>query len=270
MFLNETHLSPTCTCTSRTTITTSLKARIAAEEAAKKEAEEEAARKAAEQAAYDSDKDLIPIKEDPTIEWGAAEEDTTDPAAQVLQEILESRAIEESESESEPEMTERDRDLAWQRERQMMRPPLVISHLKSRAVATGTNAKLTCNVTGPGITVRWMKKGRPIDLKPEKYKFFNSDGLLSLEILNVKKRDEAEYSCIITNKNGETSTLCALQVYDSTGSDRPSPPTFITIKGKKLRFQIVKKKSFKWTRQRKMWTSKKLCVCCANDKQKNI
>lgn len=129
-------------------------------------------------------------------------------------------------------MTERDRDLAWQRERQMMRPPLVISHLKSRAVAAGTTAKLTCNVTGPGITVRWLKNGRPIDLKPEKYNFFNSEGLLSLEILNIKKRDEAEYSCQVTNKNGETSTMANLTVFDSSDSERPTPPTFITIKGK--------------------------------------
>lgn len=128
-------------------------------------------------------------------------------------------------------MTERDRDLEWQRQRQMMRPPLVISHLKSRAVPIGSTAKLTCNVTGPGIAVRWLKNGNPVELKPEKYKFFNSEGLLSLEILNVKKRDEAEYTCFVKNKNGETSTVASITVYENLDVERPIPPTFITIKG---------------------------------------
>jgi hypothetical protein len=166
----------------------------------------------------------------------------------VLQEILEQRAAAaaESESESEPEMTERDRDLEWQRQRQMMRPPLVISHLKSRAVPELSTAKLTCNVTGPAITVRWLKNGNPIELKPEKYKFFNSEGLLSLEILNVKKRDAAEYTCKVTNKNGETETMATLTVYSKTDSERPSPPTFISIKGKihEFFFSSVKKSEY--------------------------
>jgi Immunoglobulin I-set domain len=208
-------------------------ARIAAEEIAKKEAEEAAIRKAAEDAAYDSDKELIPVKEDPAIEWAAVEEE--EPLVPgVLQELLEQRAEEgeaEEETESESEMTEKDRDLAWQRERQMMRPPLVISHLKSRAVAMGQTAKLTCNVTGPAITVRWLKNGNPIELKPDKYKFFNSEGLLSLEIMNVKKRDGAEYTCLVKNKNGETETIASLTVYESVDTERPVPPTFITIKG---------------------------------------
>lgn len=147
----------------------------------------------------------------------------------VLQALLEQRA--ETEDESESEMTEKDRDLEWQRQRQMMRPPLVISHLKSRAVAKGTTAKMTCNVTGPGIIVRWLKNGKPIDLKPEKYKFFNSEGLLSLEVLNCNSRDQAEYTCTVKNKNGETETAAKLTVYASTDTERPVPPTFITIKG---------------------------------------
>lgn len=127
-------------------------------------------------------------------------------------------------------MTERDRDLEWQRQRQMMRPPLVISHLKSRAVPTGSTAKLTCNVTGPSLSVRWFKNGNPIELKPEKFKFFNSEGLLSLEILNVVKSDAGDYSCFVKNKNGETETIANITVYDND-IDRPTPPTFVTIKG---------------------------------------
>lgn len=214
-----------------TSLLKNFKARNAAEEEARKKAEEEETRKKAEEAAYDSDKELIPVKEDPGINWEAVEED--EPAIPaVLQELLEERAAAgETETESESEMTEKDRDLEWQRQRQMMRPPLVISHLKSRAVASNTVAKLTCNVTGPGILVRWLKNGNPIEINPNKYKFFNSEGLLSLEILNVEKSDGAEYTCLVKNKNGETSTIANLTVYESLDTERPVPPTFITIKG---------------------------------------
>lgn len=172
------------------------------------------------------------MKEDEAgIEWEAIEEgEPTIPA--VLQELLEEReAAVETETESESEMTEKDRDLEWQRQRQMMRPPLVISHLKSRAVAKRTTAKLTCNVTGPNLSVRWLKNGNPIEIKPNKYQFFNNEGLLSLEIINVGSADAAEYTCLVMNKNGETSTVATLSAYDNVGTDRPVPPTFITIKG---------------------------------------
>jgi hypothetical protein len=212
------------------------KAKKAAEELAAKLAAEEEARKKAEEAAYDSDKELIPPKEEDGIDWSAVEEEAP-LVPDVLTDLLEKREEEaaeatgdESEATKEP-MTERDRDLEWQRQRQMMRPPLVISHLKSRAVPTGSVAKLTCNVTGPSIMVRWLKNGNPVEIKPDKYKFFNSEGLLSLEILNVKKSDAADYTCFVKNKNGETETVANITVYDSL-NERPTPPTFITIKGK--------------------------------------
>lgn len=177
---------------------------------------------------------MIPVKEDPTIEWEAVEEEEpTIPG--VLQELLEEReaaaAGGETETESESEMTEKDRDLEWQRQRQMMRPPLVISHLKSRAVAYHSMAKLTCNVTGPSLIVRWLKNGAPIEVNPKRYNFFNNEGLLSLEILKVGRSDAGEYTCLVKNKNGETSTVANLTVYDNLDVDRPVPPTFITIKG---------------------------------------
>lgn len=215
------------------------KARKAAEEKAAKEAEEAETRRKAEEAAYDSDKELIPVKEDPTIEWEAVEEEEPEIPG-VLQELLENReAAEETETESESEMTEKDRDLEWQRQRQMMRPPLVISHLKSRAVPKHTIAKLTCNVTGPSIMVRWLKNGTPIEINPKKYNFFNSDGLLSLEILDVNRKDTAEYTCLVKNKNGETSTIANLTVYDNLDVDRPVPPTFVTIKGNLVKRNLI-------------------------------
>lgn len=214
------------------THTNDWKAKQEAEEKVRLEAEE-AARKIAEAAANASDDELIPPKEEDGIDWEAVEEEAP-LVPDVLTELLEQRAAEVAESgeESEKEeMTERARDLEWQRQRQMMRPPLVISHLKSRAVPTGSIAKLTCNITGPELAVRWFRNGKPIDLKPEKYKFFNSEGLLSLEIMDVKKRDAGDYSCTAKNKNGETETIANITVYDND-IERPTPPVFVTIKGK--------------------------------------
>lgn len=207
------------------------KAKKEAEEKARQEAED-AARLEAEKLAADSDNELIPPKEEDGIDWEAVEEEPP-LVPDVLVDLLEKKAEEAAEQtgdESEKEMTERDRDLEWQRQRQMMRPPLVISHLKSRAVPTGSIAKLTCNVSGPGLLVRWFKNGNPIELKPEKYQFFNSEGLLSLEIKDIKKRDAGDYSCFVKNKNGETETIANITVYDND-IERPTPPTFVTIKG---------------------------------------
>uniref|UniRef100_A0A182JCA1 Ig-like domain-containing protein n=1 Tax=Anopheles atroparvus TaxID=41427 RepID=A0A182JCA1_ANOAO len=126
------------------------------------------------------------------------------------------------------EMTERERDLEWQRQRQMMRPPLVISHLKARAAPKGSTVKLTCTISGPGITVRWLKNGNPIE-KSSKHTFKVSEGLLGLEIKDVDTVDAGEYCCMIKNKNGETSTSTTLTVYENFET-KPTPPTFISIK----------------------------------------
>ena len=241
------------------------KKKIAEEEALAKEAEEEAIRKAEElarkkaeeeavaeaavlaeaAAEVDSDDELIPVKEevDPSV-WEAVEEDAPLVPAVLADLIAERELAAEKEGEDAPEkeMTEKERDLEWQRQRQMMRPPLVISHLKSRAVPKDSITKLTCSVTGPGIMVRWLKNGNPIEINPSKYKFFNSEGLLSLEILNTRTKDAAEYTCFIKNKNGETSTVANVQVYDSINTERPVPPTFVSIKGNLIYCEKVKAK----------------------------
>lgn len=184
---------------------------------------------------YDSDVELIPPKEefDPSV-WKSvddletqlknSEEETKKTKAKEAKEA----SKESSRRESTHEMTERERDLEWQRQRQLMRPPLIISHLKSRAAPKGSTVKLTCTISGPGITVRWFKDGNPIE-KSAKHSFKVSEGLLSLEMVNVDFSDQGEYSCIIKNKNGETSTSTTVKVYESFES-KPIPPTFISIK----------------------------------------
>jgi Immunoglobulin I-set domain len=127
-------------------------------------------------------------------------------------------------------MTERERDLEWQRQRTLLRPPLVVSHLKSRAGPKGGSVKMTCTVTGPELTVKWMKDDNPIEKNFEKYRFQVTETLLSLEILNLDSKDAGDYMCIIKNKNGECDTRCLVKVYEPF-EIKPIPPTFISIKG---------------------------------------
>lgn len=178
---------------------------------------------------YDSDVELIPPKEDfDRSLWKSVDD--------IEKQLVDSegggtkkpKSTEASRRESTHEMTERERDLEWQRQRQLMRPPLVISHLKSRSAPKGSTVKLTCTISGPGITVRWFKDGDPVEKNP-RHTFKVSEGLLSLEIKDVEFSDAGEYSCIIKNKNGETSTSTSVQVYENIES-KPIPPTFISIK----------------------------------------
>jgi hypothetical protein len=127
-------------------------------------------------------------------------------------------------------ITERDRDMEWQRQRTLLRPPLVISHLKARAAPLGSSAKLTCTVSGPELTVKWLKDGNPIEKSFEKYRFQVTETLLSLEILLLQYSDNGEYTCNIKNKNGETETSARVKVYEPL-EVKPIPPTFISIKG---------------------------------------
>lgn len=128
-------------------------------------------------------------------------------------------------------MTEREKDLEWARARALMRPPLIVSHLKDRAGPVGSTVKLTCSVSGPELAVKWLKNGLQVDKNPAKFKFTVSEALLSLEISDLELSDAAEYMCFIRNKNGETSTVANVKVYE-TFETRPVPPTFISMKGK--------------------------------------
>ncbi|XP_055607325.1 muscle M-line assembly protein unc-89-like [Uranotaenia lowii] len=181
---------------------------------------------------YDSDVELIPIKQDfDPSEWKSFDDlEKQINSIEVPPEPKKAKEEkkESSKRESVHEMSERERDLEWQRQRQLMRPPLIISHLKSRAAPLGSTVRLTCTVSGPGITVRWYKNGEHIEKNP-RHTFKVSEGLLSLEIKDVEFKDAGEYSCTIKNKNGDTSTATNLTVYEPFET-KPDPPTFISIK----------------------------------------
>lgn len=159
--------------------------------------------------------------------WETAPEDLLEGKATKVEEPV----VVEKEPTPVKIMSEREKDVEWARQRALMRPPLLVSHLKDRAGPPGSTVKLTCSVSGPELVVKWLKNGVQVDKNPAKYKFSVSEALLSLEVHNLEPSDAGEYQCIIKNKNGETSTVARIKVYE-TFEIQPIPPTFISMKGK--------------------------------------
>jgi hypothetical protein len=218
--------------------------RVKAEEEARLQAEEEERqRRAAEEAAkaaakeptpeYDSDVELIPVKEEvvETLVPVKREQLEAEESA-ALQEELERVRERARLAREDDQMSEYEKDLEWQRQRILQRPPIIITHLKSRAAPIGSQVRLSCSVSGPDITVRWFKNGHGIE-KSSKYQFKVSEGLLTLEINNLDFKDAGDYSCVVRNRNGSMESLAALTVYENF-DNKPTPPTFISIKGNLL------------------------------------
>lgn len=126
-------------------------------------------------------------------------------------------------------LTERERDLEWQKAREAARLPRIHSHLKDVTVEEGHNVKLTCTVTGPELNIKWYKDGNPIEKSP-RVRILVNEGILSLELLRSLPTDSGEYTCSLKNNNGDASTSAILTVYEVIKDD-PTPPTFTVARG---------------------------------------
>lgn len=126
-------------------------------------------------------------------------------------------------------LSERERDQEWQKRRESTRIPRIHTHLKDVASEEGHNVKLTCTASGPELMIKWLRDGNPIERSP-KYKILVNEGILSLEIMRALPSDSAEYTCSLSNINGEASTSAIVTVYDVIRDD-PVPPTFTSARG---------------------------------------
>ena len=206
--------------------------RIEAEEAAKAAAAKEPTPE------YDSDVELIPVKEEVVSTLiPVKKEDIAAEEAAALEQELERVRERARLAKEDDTMSEYEKDLEWQRQRALQRPPIIITHLKSRAAPIGTQVRMSCSVSGPDIVVRWFKDGNPIE-KGHKFNFKVSEGLLSLEINDLDFKDAGEYSCVVKNRNGTMESLASLTVYENL-ENKPTPPTFISIKGKLINFKVT-------------------------------
>lgn len=126
-------------------------------------------------------------------------------------------------------LTERERDQEWQKRRESTRIPRIHTHLKDLASEEGHNVKLTCTASGPELMIKWLRDGNPVERSP-KYKILVNEGILSLEIMRALPSDSAEYTCLLSNINGEASTSAIVTIYDVIRDD-PVPPTFTSARG---------------------------------------
>lgn len=126
-------------------------------------------------------------------------------------------------------MTERERDLEFQKAREAARLPRIHAHLKDIATEEGHNVRLTCTVTGPELVIKWLKDGEPIEKSP-KYRVLINEGILSLEIVRALSSDSGEYTCTLKNSNGEAATSAIVTIYDIIKDD-PTPPTITAVRG---------------------------------------
>lgn len=100
-------------------------------------------------------------------------------------------------------------------------------------IENGGTAKLTCRIIGSEPSILWLKNGNPLDEDGCKYFSSISNGLITLEILNVEQNDSGTYTCIIRNKYKTVSTNSLVSVIDDP-FDRKS-----STKGILLMFHFI-------------------------------
>lgn len=127
-------------------------------------------------------------------------------------------------------MTERERDFAFQRARENARIPRIYSHLKDVTLEEGQNIRLTCTASGPELNIKWLKDGNPVE-KSARLRVLVNEGILCMEIIRSMPSDSGEYTCLLTNSNGDASTSAIVTIFEIVKAD-PQPPTFITVRGK--------------------------------------
>lgn len=76
--------------------------------------------------------------------------------------------------------------------------------------------KLLCCLSGkPAPTVKWYKDKR--ELSKYEYSMSQSDGVVTMEIVDCKPEDSGKYRCVATNKHGSDETGCVV-IVEGAGS----------------------------------------------------
>lgn len=74
------------------------------------------------------------------------------------------------------------------------KPVHIFRDLLNVKAVPGEDAELSCEITKPEVTIRWLKNGRPIRQSP-KYEMSIEKNLAHLVIKNASIRDSGEYCC---------------------------------------------------------------------------
>lgn len=120
---------------------------------------------------------------------------------------------------------------------QSLERPIFATPISDRTITENSSSvKFTCSLLTRGCDVSWEKNGIPLR-SSSKYSQTFSDGLAILEIYDVSDDDAGKFSCIATNKYGESVTSARLKVYSGFKPSVSMPPTVMRqMKGK---FQVL-------------------------------
>lgn len=97
----------------------------------------------------------------------------------------------------------------WQEESESA--PRFTFLLRPRVMQARDTCKLLCCLSGnPMPSVKWFKDGR--ELSKYEYSMSQSDGVITMEIIDCKPSDSGKYSCKATNCHGTDDTECVVIV----------------------------------------------------------
>lgn len=119
---------------------------------------------------------------------------------------------------------------------QSLERPIFATPISDRTITeNSTSVKFTCSLLSNECDISWEKNGIPLRPSP-KYSQTFTDGLSILEIFDVGDEDAGKYSCIASNKFGESITSARLKVYSGFKPSVSMPPTVMRqMKGRRRR-----------------------------------
>lgn len=83
--------------------------------------------------------------------------------------------------------------------------------LRPRVMQARDTCKLLCCLSGkPTPTVKWFKNSK--ELSKFEYTMSNSDGVITMEIVDCKPEDSGKYRCVAVNCHGTDETSCVVIV----------------------------------------------------------
>lgn len=106
-------------------------------------------------------------------------------------------------------------------EEDLNQPPEFLSPLQDMTLAEGSLAHFETRIipiNDPSMKIEWYMNGKQLSTG-SRIKTISDFGFVILEVANVMTRDAGNYTCKATNRHGETSVSCQVQVKGKQGID---------------------------------------------------
>ncbi|XP_066497380.1 interferon-induced protein 44-like [Hoplias malabaricus] len=118
--------------------------------------------------------------------------------------------------------------------------------LADKTVKTGDNVFLTCEANTSNVTAKWEKAGHKLQCVEGKHKLSTNGTRFSLEILNAKPEDEANYTVTLQNQSGSSSCSATItvEIKDWRKMEKKQEPMIKALKNFKIFSGEVKELRF--------------------------